>query len=132
MGNLYPFRWWPFWMVNCSKYRNRIADFILLHSWSNISLRGSKSNVKNIQCELLPTYWYFRHAKTRHQMIVVLHSEWNTISQNGINSQSANHDCSRRHSYKLFHCFSGKIRLDVSNETSEESHEKSSLIFFVR
>ena len=34
------------------------------------------------------------------------------------NPLSANHECSRRHLKILFHCFSEKIRLDVSSESS--------------
>ena len=34
------------------------------------------------------------------------------------NLESANHDCSRRHSLIFFHCFSEKVRLDVSSESS--------------
>ena len=49
-----------------------------------------------------------------------------------LNPKSANHDCSRRHSYIFFHCFS--IRLDVSSESSAgpRIREKPSLIFFER
>ena len=44
-----------------------------------------------------------------------------------LNPESANHDCSRRHLYILFHCFSEKIRLDVSCESSAETSSLISL-----
>ena len=42
----------------------------------------------------------------------------------------ANQDCSRRHSY-FFHCFSEKIRLDVSSESSarQRIHMKNQALF---
>ena len=46
------------------------------------------------------------------------------------NPKSANHDCSRRHSI-IFHCFSEKIRLDVSSESSarQRIHMKKQALF---
>ena len=40
-------------------------------------------------------------------------------------------DCSRRHSYICFHCFSEKIRLDVSSESSagQRIHIKNQALF---
>ena len=48
-----------------------------------------------------------------------------------VNPQSANHDCSRRHSYIFFHCFSEKIRLDVSSESParQRIHMKNQALF---
>ena len=48
-----------------------------------------------------------------------------------VKPQSANHDCSRRHSEIFFHCFSEKIRLDVSNESSarQRIHMKNQALF---
>ena len=50
------------------------------------------------------------------------------------NPESASHDCSRRHLYILFHCFSEKIRLDVSSESSarQRIHVKNQALFFIK
>ena len=42
-----------------------------------------------------------------------------------------NHDCSRRHSLIFFRCFSEKIRLDVSSESSarQRIHMKNQALF---
>ena len=48
------------------------------------------------------------------------------------NPLSANHDCSRRCSQIFFHCFSEKIRLDVSSESSarrQRIHMKNQALF---
>ena len=44
---------------------------------------------------------------------------------------SANHDYSRRHSSIFFHCFSEKIRIDVSSEASarQRIHMKNQALF---
>ena len=43
-------------------------------------------------------------------------------------------DCSRRHSYIFFHCFSEKIRLDVSSESSarQRIHMKNQALFSLK
>ena len=48
-----------------------------------------------------------------------------------INALSASHDCSRQHSWIFFHCFSEKIRLDVSCESSarQRIHTKNHALF---
>ena len=54
------------------------------------------------------------------------------LSQNfDVNPESANHDSSRRHSQIFFHCFSEKIRLDVSCESSarQRIHLKHQALF---
>ena len=47
------------------------------------------------------------------------------------NPESANQDCRRRHSLIFFHCFSEKIRLDVSSESSagQRIHMKYQALF---
>ena len=47
------------------------------------------------------------------------------------NPYGVNHDCSRRHSSIFFHCFSQKIRLDVSSESSarQRIHMKIQALF---
>ena len=48
-----------------------------------------------------------------------------------INPESASHDCSRRHLLIFFHCFSEKVRLDVSSESSarQRIHMKNQALF---
>ena len=48
-----------------------------------------------------------------------------------LNPLSANHDCSRRHSYILFHCFTEKISPDISCESSarQRIHMKHQALF---
>ena len=46
-------------------------------------------------------------------------------------SSGQDHDCSRRYSEIFFHCFSEKIRLDVSSESSarQRIHMKNQALF---
>ena len=48
-----------------------------------------------------------------------------------VNPLGANHNCSRRQSEIFFHCFSEKIRLDVSSESSarQRIHIKNQALF---
>ena len=48
-----------------------------------------------------------------------------------LNPESANHDYNRRHSLIFFHCFSEKIRLDISCESSarQRIHMKHQVLF---
>ena len=51
-----------------------------------------------------------------------------------LSPKNANHDCSRQHSEILFHCFSEKIRLDVSSESSARQwiHLKHQALFSLK
>ena len=50
------------------------------------------------------------------------------------NPLSANHNCSRRHSKIFFHCFSKKIRLDISCQSSarQRIHMKHQALFSLK
>ena len=51
-----------------------------------------------------------------------------------LNPESANYDCSRRHPSIFFHCFSEKIRLDASSESSarQRIHMKNQALFSLK